>query len=138
MIKKKINELKIGEKATFSKTITEFDIYSFAGISGDFNPIHINEQYANTTKFNKRISHGMLTASLISTVIGNQLPGVGTIYLSQSTKFLKPVYIGDTITASVSIEEIHIEKNTVKISSNCSNQNGQIVLVGESLVLAPL
>lgn len=138
MIKKTINQLTIGETATFSKTITEFDVYSFAGITGDFNPAHINEIYANETSFKKRISHGMLTASLISTVIGTQLPGVGTIYLSQSSKFLKPVYIGDTITAIVCVEEIYIEKNRVKLSTKCVNQNCEVVLSGDSMVLAPI
>jgi 3-hydroxybutyryl-CoA dehydratase len=111
---KSIDKLQIGECAVFSKTITETDIYLFAGITGDLNPVHINEEAAKKTYFKKRIAHGMLTASFISTVIGTQLPGAGTIYLEQSIRFTKPVYIGDTIQAKVEIIELSGEiKNSL-------------------------
>ena len=93
-------EIQIGDTAIFSKTISEFDIYQFAGITGDFNPMHINEEFADTTIFKDRIAHGLLTGSFISTVLGMKLPGPNTIYLSQSFKFTAPVKIGDTITSN--------------------------------------
>ena len=94
-------DIQIGDTATFSKTISEFDIYQFAGITGDFNPMHINEEFADTTIFEDRIAHGLLTGSFISTVLGMKLPGPNSIYLSQSFSFTAPVKIGDTITAKV-------------------------------------
>ncbi|MGM0424652.1 MAG: MaoC family dehydratase, partial [Thermodesulfobacteriota bacterium] len=89
---KPFSELQMGEAAEFSKTISETDVYMFAGVCGDFNPAHVNEDYAQNTPFKSRIAHGMLTASLISTVIGTQLPGPGTVYMQQEVKFLAPVY----------------------------------------------
>ena len=91
-------DIAVGQSASFSKTITEWDVYTFAGLSGDLNPAHINEEYAKTTRFGGRIAHGMLSAGLISAVIGMQLPGPGTIYMGQTLKFLSPVRIGDTVT----------------------------------------
>jgi len=138
MAGKKINELTIGEQSRFTKTISEYDVYNFAGISGDFNAVHIDKEYAKKTMFKDRIAHGILSAGLISAVIGSKLPGEGTIYLSQSTKFLKPVYFGDTITAIVTVVGKEIEKNKVLLKTECINQNGNTILVGESTVLAPL
>ena len=137
MLDLKINELAIGQKASFSKTITETDVYLFAGISGDINPAHLNEEYAKNTFFKGRIAHGMLTASLISAVIGVQLPGPGTIYSSQTLNFLAPVYFGDTITATAEIIEIFPGKNRVTLKTYCTNQDGSIVTTGEALVLPP-
>lgn len=97
---KTINELNIGDEATFQKTLSESDVYLFAGITGDQNPAHINDIYAKDTRFGKRIVHGMLTSSLVSSILGMQLPGPGTIYLGQTLKFLSPVYFGDTIQAN--------------------------------------
>ena len=105
-----IQQLIIGQTASFSKTVSESDIYMFAGVSGDFNPAHVNAAYARTTPFKERIAHGMLSASFISNVIGTQLPGEGSVYLSQTLKFISPVHIGDTITARVEVEEIQKEK----------------------------
>ena len=133
----KIDKLTIGQKALYSKTITETDVYLFAGISGDINPAHVNDEYAKNTTFKGRIAHGILTASLISAVIGMQLPGPGTIYVSQTLKFLAPVHFGDTITASVEIKEIIKEKNRVILSTRCKNQDDVIVLTGEAIVLPP-
>lgn len=107
---KTINEIQIGDKAYFSKTISESDIYMYAGITGDFSEIHVNQQEAEKTIFKGRIAHGMLTAGYISTVIGTKLPGSGTIYLQQQINFLKPVKIQDTIRAEIKVLEIFPEK----------------------------
>lgn len=100
-----IDELEVGQSASFTKTVTETDCYNFAGVSGDFNPAHINEVYAEQTFFKKRIAHGMLSAGFISAVLGTKLPGPGTIYMGQELKFTKPVYFGDTITAECIVDE---------------------------------
>jgi len=119
---KTIAELKIGDKAQFQKTITETDVYLFAGISGDNNPVHLNDLEAKKSIFKERIVHGMLTASLISAVLGTKMPGPGTIYLGQNLKFIKPVKFGDTILAEVEVIEIIETKNIVKLSTICYNQ----------------
>lgn len=137
MIGIKIKELQIGQSASFTKTIAECDVYNFIGITGDVNPIHIDEVYAGTTVFKKRIAHGMLTAGLISTVIGNSLPGPGTVYLDQQLEFTSPVYFGDTITAVVRVLELIPEKNRVVLETTCTNQKGEIVIVGKAVVLPP-
>ena len=134
---KSIDKLHVGDAAEFAKTVTETDIYLYAGITGDFNPAHVNEEYAKNTFFKTRIAHGMLTAGFISAIIANQLPGPGTIYLKQDLSFLAPVRIGDTITGLVEILELHIEKNRVRLKTTCSNQDGVIVLTGEGLVSPP-
>jgi 3-hydroxybutyryl-CoA dehydratase len=137
MIGKTIYELKVGEAAEFTKTISESDIYVYAGVTGDLNPAHINEEYAKNTFFKTRIAHGMLMAGLISTVVGNKLPGPGTIYVKQELNFLAPVRIGDTITARVEVAEIIAEKNRVRLKTICSSQDGTTVLDGEALVSPP-
>ncbi len=137
MIGKTINELKVGDTAEFSKTVSESDIYLYAGLTGDLNPAHINEEYARKTFFKSRIAHGMLTAGFISAVIGNKLPGPGTIYLRQELRFLAPVHIGDTITGRVEVFEIELEKNRVKLKTICINQEGTTVLDGEAVVSPP-
>jgi 3-hydroxybutyryl-CoA dehydratase len=137
MIGKTINELKIGDVAEFSKTVSESDIYLYAGVTGDFNPAHINEDYAKQTFFKTRIAHGMLSAGFISTVIGNKLPGTGTIYVTQNLEFLAPVRIGDTITARVEIVDIVNEKNRACLKTTCFNQEGTQVLDGEAVVSPP-
>lgn len=137
MIGKTIEEIKVGETSQFSKTISETDIYLFAGITGDINPAHIDEEYAKNTFFKTRIAHGMLTAGLISTVLGTKLPGPGTIYLSQKINFLTPVHIGDTITAHAEVIETLPEENRIKIKTYCMNQKGVIVLDGEAMVSPP-
>ncbi|MGC9324758.1 MAG: MaoC family dehydratase [Desulfomonilia bacterium] len=137
MLGKTIEELKIGDFAEFSKTVTEADIYLFAGVVGDFNPAHVNEEYAKTTFFKTRIAHGMLSAGFVSTVIGMKLPGPGTIYMSQELKFLAPVRIGDTITAHVEVSEINSEKNRIRLTTYCMNQNGEKVLEGDAMVSPP-
>ncbi|KAB3533289.1 MaoC family dehydratase [Alkaliphilus pronyensis] len=134
---KTIHQIKIGDKASFQKTITETDVYMYAGITGDLNPAHINEVYAKESIFKGRIVHGMLTAGLISAVLGNQLPGPGTIYLGQDLKFTAPVKFLDTITAEVEVIEINEEKNRVKLNTQCKNQNNEVVLSGVATVLPP-
>jgi len=129
-------EWKAGNTASLSKTISEYDVYSFAGITGDFNPAHINEEYAKSNRFGTRIAHGMLSAGLISSVIGMKLPGPGTIYLEQQLRFTAPVFIGDTITATITIEDID-EWNRMTLTTVCSNQNGKEVLQGKALVIPP-
>lgn len=130
------SELRVGDAASFSKTISESDVYGFAGITGDMNPVHIDRQAAEASPFGGRVAHGMLTASLVSTVLGLRLPGPGTIFLSQSMRFLKPVYIGDTVTARVEVVEILEAKNRVRLTTRCSNQSGDTVGEGEALVIA--
>jgi 3-hydroxybutyryl-CoA dehydratase len=137
MIGLTFDDLTVGQRASFSKTVSESDVYLYAGISGDFNPAHINQAYAETTAFKTRIAHGMLSAGFISTVLGNQLPGPGTIYMSQSLTFLAPVAIGDTITASVEVIELLAEKKRVRLKTVCTNQEGRDVLTGEALVSPP-
>lgn len=134
---KTIDQLKIGDSAEFAKTVTETDIYLYAGITGDFNPAHVNEAYAKNTFFKTRIAHGMLTAGFISAIIANQLPGPGTIYMKQDLSFLAPVRIGDTITARVEVLELMTEKNRVRLKTACTNQDGVVVLTGEGLVSPP-
>ncbi|MCG6928953.1 MAG: MaoC family dehydratase, partial [Desulfofustis sp.] len=126
-----------GDQASFSKTISETDVYLYAGITGDFNPAHIDETYAQKTAFKTRIAHGMLTAGFISNVVGTQLPGPGTIYVSQSLKFMAPVVIGDTITATVQVIDILPEKKRVRLKTTCANQEGTVVLDGEALISPP-
>ena len=134
---KTISELHVGQTAEFSKTVSETDIYLYAGITGDFNPAHVNEAYAQNTFFKTRIAHGMLTAGFISAIIANQLPGPGTIYLQQTLSFLAPVRIGDTITGRVEVLECIAEKNRVRLKTTCQNQDGVVVLQGEGLVSPP-
>lgn len=127
---KTVHEMKIGDSASFSKTITDFDVKMFAGITGDFNPVHIDKEFAKNTMFKDRIAHGMLAASLFSTVLGTQLPGEGAIYVGQELKFTKPVYLDDTITATATVTELDVEKNRVVLETIATNQNGDIVIKG--------
>jgi 3-hydroxybutyryl-CoA dehydratase len=134
---KTIDEMRIGDRAEFSKTISESDIYLFAGITGDFNPAHVNQNYAEKTFFKSRIAHGLLLAGLMSAVMANRLPGPGTIYLKQDLSFLAPVYIGDTITAIVEVTEIKHDKNRVLLKTYCKNQQDKLVIEGEAIVSPP-
>lgn len=127
--------LKVGDKGRFQKTITETDVGLFAGITGDFNPVHISSEVARNSVFGERIVHGMLSASLISTVIGMYVPGPGTIYLEQNCKFLKAVKIGDTLTAESWIEKIlNAEKGILQLRNRVCNQQGECVIEGMSVV----
>lgn len=132
-----MQELKVGQSDSFSKTITETDVYLFAGITGDLNPAHVDEEYAQNTRFGKRIAHGMLSAGLISNVLGTKFPGPGTIYLSQQVDFKAPVYFGDTVAAVVEVEELIPEKNRAILHTYCRNQEGVIVVEGKATVMPP-
>ena len=129
-------DLSIGQTASFGKTITEADIVLFAAVTGDTNPLHQNEEYAKDSIFGERIAHGMLAAGLITKVMGTQLPGPGTIYLSQSLRFRKPVRIGETVTATVEITALNAEKHRVTLRTVCAVK-GEPVLEGEALVVVP-
>jgi 3-hydroxybutyryl-CoA dehydratase len=132
---KTVKTFEIGQRASFSKTITEADVIGFAHVSGDFNPLHIVEDYAKTTMFGQRIAHGMLSASLISTVLGMILPGPGCVYLSQSLRFVKPVHIGDTLTATLEVTDWKPDRAIITLNNQITNQNSEIVITGESVAL---
>ncbi|MBK6844184.1 MAG: MaoC family dehydratase [Gemmatimonadetes bacterium] len=129
--------LQVGQFAEFSKTVTESDVVLFAGITGDFNPAHVNEVEASRSRFGGRIAHGMLSAGFISACIAMKLPGPGTIYLSQSLKFTRPVKIGDTVTARVEVLEWNEGKRRARLATTCRNQEDQTVIEGEALVMVP-
>ena len=131
------DELEIGMKASFSKTITETDVYLFAGISGDFNPMHVNEEFAKLTPFGTRIAHGALPQCLIAPVLGTKLPGLGTIALEITTRFTAPTFFGDTITATAEVVEKIEEKRRIRLKLTWTNQRGASVAVGEALVIPP-
>ncbi|WP_312246779.1 MaoC family dehydratase [Stutzerimonas nitrititolerans] len=128
--------LEVGQKASFEKTIGERDIQLFAAMSGDRNPVHLDAEFARGTLFKERIAHGMLSGALISAAVACTLPGPGTIYLGQTMRFARPVKIGDTITVHVEILE-KLPKNRVRVGTNVTNQNGELVVEGEAEVLAP-
>ena len=132
-----ITDMYVGQSAEFTKTLTESDVYLFAGITGAQNPLQVNDIYAQNTRYKKRIVHGMLSSSLISTVIGTQLPGNGTIYVEQTVEFKAPVYFGDTVTARVEVSDIFLEKNRVKLKTYCINQNDEVVVDGYAIVMPP-
>ncbi|WP_312486313.1 MaoC family dehydratase [Stutzerimonas nitrititolerans] len=128
--------LEVGQKASFEKTIGERDIQLFAAMSGDRNPVHLDAEFARGTLFKERIAHGMLSGALISAAVACTLPGPGTIYLGQTMRFARPVRIGDTVTVHVEILE-KLPKNRVRVGTNVTNQNGELVVEGEAEVLAP-
>lgn len=124
-------DLSVGQTASFAKTVTEADVVAFAGISGDFNPVHINEEFAQGTPFKGRIAHGMLSAAFISTVFGTRLPGPGSIYVAQSLKFKAPVRIGDTVTAHVELIALVPERKFATFKTTAT-VDGKVVLEGEA------
>ena len=130
----KFDELTIGKTAEFSKTITDADVMTFAELTGDFNPVHVDEEAAAKSRFGGRIAHGMLSAGLISSAIANRLPGPGSIYLAQTLKFTLPVRLEDTVTVTLAVTEI-LPKRRVKLSTVCTNQKGEKVLDGEATVM---
>jgi 3-hydroxybutyryl-CoA dehydratase len=127
-------DMNIGDSAEFSKTVTESDIITFAGLTGDFNPVHINVEYAKQSIFKERIAHGMLSAGFISTVLGTELPGPNSIYLGQDLKFTAPVKIGDTITARATIMEKREDKRILKLATVVTNQHGETVIDGSAVI----
>jgi 3-hydroxybutyryl-CoA dehydratase len=126
---------QVGETASLSKTITDDDIRAFAGLTGDHNPVHLDDDFAQTTRFGRRIAHGMLSASLISALLANQLPGQGTVYLSQTLQFRAPVFPGDTVTARVTVTKVREDKPIVTLETICFNQNDETLITGEAVVL---
>ena len=127
--------LKVGDSAEIRKTIADEDVRAFAELTGDRNPVHLDEEYAASTRFGRRIAHGMLGASLISAVLANELPGRGTVYLSQTLKFTAPVFLGDTVTARVTVKHVREDKPVVTLETFCTNQRGERVVEGEAVVL---
>ncbi len=131
-----IEDLSEGMTAHFSKTVTDADVVMFAGVTGDTNPVHLDEDYARTTQFQGRIAHGMLTAGLISAVIGTKLPGPGAIYMGQTLKFRAPVKIGDTVVAEVRVDSIDRAKRRITLACTCT-VGGKTVAEGEALIMVP-
>ena len=130
-------QFSVGDSAEITKTIEQADIDAFANVTGDHNPVHVDEEFAKTTRFGRRIAHGMLTASLISAVLANKLPGEGSVYLGQTLQFVAPVFPGDEITARVTVREIREDKPILKLETVCVNQRDEIVIRGEATVLLP-
>ena len=128
---------KIGDKAEMTKQIGDRDIRTFAELSGDTNPVHLDEEAGKNSRFGKRVAHGMLSASLISAVLGKQLPGEGSIYLGQNLKFKAPVFIDDEVTVTVEVTAVREDKGIVTLKTTCTNQDGTIVIDGEATVLVP-
>lgn len=134
MVELVYSEIKIGDDASFAKTITETDIVQYAGITGDFNPIHIDAEYAKQSMFKERVAHGMLVSGLISAVLGTRLPGPNSIYLAQDLKFAAPVKIGDTVTALVTVTEKRDDKRIMMLKTTVSNQRGEVVVDGRAVI----
>lgn len=132
-----IDKMYVGQYALLEKTVTDADVHIFAGLTGDMNPVHLDDTYAKCSIFQQRIAHGGFVAGLFSTILGTILPGVGTIYLKQESKFVKPVYIGDTVSIKVEVEELDINRNRVKLKTIATNQHDQPVIVGHALVMPP-
>ena len=128
-------KFKVGDSASATRTITQADIENFAELSGDRNAIHLDQEYATQTRFGGRIAHGLLTSSLISAVIGNKLPGLGSIYLGQTLQFVAPVFPGDTIVARATVTSVRKDKPIVKLETICTNQHDKVVITGEAIVL---
>ena len=136
MIENIYSELSVGDKGYIEKTVTETDVYLYAGVTGDFSWLHVNEKRAQQGHFKTRIVHGMLLIGLISTVVGNRMPGAGTIYESQNITFLRPCFINDTIRAQTEVIEL-MAKGRVKLRTICTNQNDKVLLEGEAIVIPP-
>jgi 3-hydroxybutyryl-CoA dehydratase len=128
-------DLKIGDKFSTSKKITDSVVRTFADLSGDYNPIHIDEEFAKTTRFGRRIAHGMISGALISAVLGYEFKERRVVYLSQTMKFVAPVFIDDTVTATATVTNIREDKNIVTLETVCTNQNGETTLKGEAVVM---
>ncbi|MFC4766008.1 MaoC family dehydratase [Effusibacillus consociatus] len=124
-----------GQQASFSRTITETDFVQFAGLSGDYNPIHVDQEYAKDTRFGQRIAHGLLTTSLLSRLLRMHLPGPGCIYMGQTLRFVKPVFIGDTLTALAEVIEYFEEKQILRLKTECRKQDGTLVMEGEATMM---
>jgi len=132
-----LDQLSMGQTHQSKCTVTQEMVEEFAKATGDHNPIHLDESYARGTVFRARVAHGMLLAGILSGVLGMQFPGVGTIYLSQSLKFVKPVFLGDEVTWHIKVVELLKERNRARLETVCVNQRGETVLTGEALVMPP-
>lgn len=128
-------DIHVGDKASLSKTISEYDVYAFAGVTGDFNPVHVNAEFAKNSLFKQRIAHGMISAGLISAVLGTELPGIDTIYMNQELSFLAPVLYGDTLTATVECIEKDDKKHRIVFHTTVTNQNDKLVTDGKARVM---
>ncbi|EOZ9154697.1 MaoC family dehydratase [Citrobacter freundii] len=133
----KLEDLRVGMSASYSQTITDSDIKSFAALSGDRNPVHMDEEYAASSRYKKRIAHGMFSTSFFSALFGTKLPGEGCVYVSQNTKFRKPVYIGDTVVATVEVKDIDLEKRRIFFNTYCKVGNSKVI-TGEAEIYMPL
>lgn len=136
MIENIYSELKVGDKGYVEKTLTETDVYLYAGITGDFSWLHVNEMRASQGHFKTRIVHGMLLIGLISNVVGNRMPGAGTVYETQNISFIKPCYFDDTIKAQTEVAEL-LPRGRVKLRTTCYNQHNELILDGEAIVIPP-
>ena len=128
-------DIHVGDKASLSKTISEYDVYAFAGVTGDFNPVHVNAEFAKNSLFKQRIAHGMISAGLISAVLGTELPGIDTIYMNQELSSLAPVLYGDTLTATVECIEKDDKKHRIIFHTTVTNQNDKLVTDGKARVM---
>lgn len=137
-MRKTIHQISLGDSEVFTKKFTQKDTETFASLSEDFNPAHMDEEYASKSMFKKRIVHGMLVSSMFSTIFGMKLPGVGSIYTKQSLKFRRPVYFEDVITAKVIVSEIIIDRNRVIFECVATNQSGDIVIEGSAEIMPPV
>lgn len=133
-----MDELTVGQSASRTKTFTEGDVLVFAGFTGDMNPVHINEEFAKTTKFGRRIVHGPYVFTLVGSVLGQQLPGGGSVYVSQTLKFKAPVFVGDTITCTLTVTDKNVERNRLTLSTILTNQDGTVVIEGEAVTMPAL
>jgi 3-hydroxybutyryl-CoA dehydratase len=133
-LRRMYKEIQLGETASRSRTITESDVIAFAGLIDDNNPVHLDAEYAKTTMFGERIAHGMHSASFFTTLIATRLPGIEGIYVSQDLKFLRPVRIGDTITAQATVVEKHDEKRRLTLKTTVTNQRGEMVIDGKAVI----
>ena len=131
-----INDLEIGESAAYSQTITDADIKAFAGISGDNNPVHMDDEYASNSRYKKRIAHGLLSASFFSALFGTKLPGYGCVYVSQNLNFKRPIYLGDTVVAKITVISIDYDKKRVKFETTCTVRK-KIVIEGFAEIFIP-
>lgn len=129
------NEFQVGERASFTKTVSEEDVNAFAELIGDFNPLHVDEEYARESRFGGRIAHGVFTTGVVSAALGNELPGPGGIYLSQQIEFRAPVYLGDTITATVEVISWRPDKRIITLKTDVYNQDEKQVATGEAVLL---
>ena len=132
-----MDDLRLGDEASFTKTVTETDIAFFAAISGDFNPVHVDEEFAKRSRFGGRVAHGPLTLALAAGVLGTELPGVGTIAVSNHIEYRRPVFVGDTITTRGEVAELQPERRRVTIALTWTNQDGELVAEGNAVVMPP-